>query len=284
MKGVRQAAPAPAWCARVPEQPSVPLRRQAGAAGAGGASAEPNASDRWSSALPNAEPPHNIRHVLARCADVTTWVSNVAITHPRCTKVLDARIAASSKAAWGKSSLRWLAAAIKGRVPDQKPFPSRHGAPTNWWVTARHVQEALGRTMYPGQMHMCSRTMCVGLRRALRRKMSGSGTSRLPMCCGRCLQLRLKRCACNPQDIRKESASNHLIWEVHSGTASCCIRPAACNSVGGYKRQLFFMLEATRFILCRRHLLSPAVQCHFMATVSQLSARLSDQPSQSLVG
>ena len=169
-------------------------RRQAGAAGAGGASAEPNPSDRWSSALPNAEPPHNIRHFLAGCADVTTWVS---ITHPRCTKVLDGRIAASSKAAWGKSSLRWLAPAIKGQVPDQKAFPSRHGAATNWWVCP---PRSTGPRSYhvPRDKCTCASGRCaLGCGGHSGRKMSGSGAIRHPMCCGRCLQLRLRRCGSN---------------------------------------------------------------------------------------
>ena len=135
------------------------------------------------------------------------------INHPRCTKVLDGRVAASSRAAWGKSSLRWLAAAINASVSaaigtgaetasarrasshcGEARSSARHRAiarsesiPIAPWRSGTYSHELVGdctpRSGGPRSYHVprdkctCASGRCaLGRGGHLGRKMSGSGT------------------------------------------------------------------------------------------------------------
>ena len=97
--------------------PYVRVKRRTGSAGAGGAEARRNSSERRSSRLANSEPPYSMRHTSWPAALI--YPSGRAMcrtTQPRCTIVLGGRAAASARASWCKPSLRWLAAAMRASV------------------------------------------------------------------------------------------------------------------------------------------------------------------------
>ena len=83
--------------------PYVRVKRRTGSAGAGGAEARRNSSERRSSRLANSEPPYSMRHMSWPAALLYPFGRAMCrTTQPRCTRVLGGRAAASARASWCK--------------------------------------------------------------------------------------------------------------------------------------------------------------------------------------